>query len=211
MSEIAKRCQAIKNFNESELDYGTIVLLGKIENEAHDLESKLTALRAELEQVKEESDLRGRTIARVTFERDRVTQERDALKKGVDAVCDLIAESGGVYGLHLNGDGAPWNDLLAGGKYEEWLIDFSSALATVKPGTTQGILGHDEIMDAMADFAKEEKPEMCANCGKPADGNCDCMKNKCIKCGKPVGNITFTYCDTCWKAKLIEQKEGEIK
>jgi hypothetical protein len=33
---------------------------------------------------------------------------------------DLVSDSNGVYGLHLNGDDAPWSDLLPGGRYEEW-------------------------------------------------------------------------------------------
>lgn len=42
--------------------------------------------------------------------------------KAINAFKDLISESEGVYGLHLNGDPAPWNELQAGGRYEEWLI-----------------------------------------------------------------------------------------
>ena len=37
----------------------------------------------------------------------------------------------------------------------------------------------------------------CPNCGETNDW-CACMRNTCIKCGKPVGNITFTVCDDCW-------------
>jgi hypothetical protein len=32
-----------------------------------------------------------------------------------------------VYGLHLNGDGAPWDSLRTGGFFEEWLLDFDKA------------------------------------------------------------------------------------
>ena len=49
------------------------------------------------------------------------------LKAGVTAVQSLINESQGVAGLHLNGDLAPWDELLAGGRFEEWLRDFSEA------------------------------------------------------------------------------------
>jgi len=51
-----------------------------------------------------------------------------AAKELADAVEGLIAESEGVYGLHLNGDVAPWSDLLSGGCQEEWL----SALAAFR-------------------------------------------------------------------------------
>ena len=39
--------------------------------------------------------------------------------------------------------------------------------------------------------------EPCPNCKETIEP-CKCMRNKCIKCGKPVGNITFTICDDCW-------------
>ena len=40
--------------------------------------------------------------------------------------------------------------------------------------------------------------EECSNCHETNDP-CACMRNKCIRCGKPVGNITFTVCDDCWE------------
>jgi hypothetical protein len=43
---------------------------------------------------------------------------------------------------------------------------------------------------------KQELP--CSNC-REVIKECACMRNKCIKCGKSVGNITFSYCDDCWK------------
>lgn len=64
--------------------------------------------------------------------RDAITAllaERDILRAGIVAVDELIRESDGVVGLHLNGDVAPWSDLLAGGRYEEWLGDLSAAMA----------------------------------------------------------------------------------
>ena len=42
--------------------------------------------------------------------------------------------------------------------------------------------------------------EPCPNCKETKDP-CRCMLNICITCGKPVGNITFTVCDTCWDLK----------
>ena len=47
------------------------------------------------------------------------------LEKAVKAVNDLINESYGVAGLHLNGDVAYWDELLAGGRFEEWLCALS--------------------------------------------------------------------------------------
>ena len=39
--------------------------------------------------------------------------------------------------------------------------------------------------------------EPCPNCNETVE-QCACMRNICYKCGKPVGNITFTICDDCW-------------
>lgn len=36
----------------------------------------------------------------------------------VDEIDGLVGESSGVYGLHLNGDIAPWDELLRGGRFE---------------------------------------------------------------------------------------------
>lgn len=46
---------------------------------------------------------------------------REAARKMVDDLDDLIGQSRGVIGLHLNGDEAPWEDLCEGGRYEGWL------------------------------------------------------------------------------------------
>lgn len=40
----------------------------------------------------------------------------------------------------------------------------------------------------------------CPNCGE-LKKHCACMRNTCVECGKPVGNITFTICDNCWDKK----------
>jgi hypothetical protein len=45
---------------------------------------------------------------------------------------DLVAESGGVYGLHQNGDPAPWSELCRGGRFEDWCGVFDDD----HPGTT---------------------------------------------------------------------------
>lgn len=51
-----------------------------------------------------------------------------ALEKACDSVCELIDNSCGVEGLHMNGDVAPWHDLRSGGRYEGWLVEFDEAL-----------------------------------------------------------------------------------
>jgi len=49
------------------------------------------------------------------------------LEHAIDDVRDLIDESDGVYGLHENGDLAPWDELRGGGKFECWLGSLDAA------------------------------------------------------------------------------------
>ena len=56
--------------------------------------------------------------------------ECERMRKGLKAVENLISESHGVTGLHLNGDEAPWDELRTGGRFESWLFDFDQALST---------------------------------------------------------------------------------
>lgn len=55
------------------------------------------------------------------------------LQDGLRAVENLINDSHGVVGLHLNGDIAPWEELRTGGCLEEWLVAFDAALAETAP------------------------------------------------------------------------------
>ena len=45
----------------------------------------------------------------------------DALQRLHTDVEALIADSEGVYGLHHNGDPAPWSELIEGGAHEDWI------------------------------------------------------------------------------------------
>jgi hypothetical protein len=45
----------------------------------------------------------------------------------------------------------------------------------------------------------------CSNCGETRK-KCACMRNICVDCGKPVGNITFTACDDCFDKAYSEKK-----
>lgn len=38
-----------------------------------------------------------------------------------------MSDSGGVYGLHLNGDPAPWSELTSGGHFEDWTTEIDDA------------------------------------------------------------------------------------
>jgi len=50
---------------------------------------------------------------------------------------------------------------------------------------------------ACSEFLEMIMENPCPNC-EETKKNCACMRNKCIRCGKPVGNITFSSCDLCW-------------
>ena len=67
------------------------------------------------------------TMSSLIAQRDKLAEENAALRKGIVAVSDLIDDSTGVAGLHMNGDVAPWSTLLEGGHFESWLLDFSIA------------------------------------------------------------------------------------
>lgn len=63
------------------------------------------------------------------------------LINALKAVQDLIEHSKGVAGLHMNGDIAPWQELLEGGSCEDWLEDFSLAMELVNRGYSE-IIGN---------------------------------------------------------------------
>lgn len=54
----------------------------------------------------------------------------ERMEAALRAVVNLIDDSYGVAGLHLNGDVAPWDELRTGGLYDEWLVAFDTALST---------------------------------------------------------------------------------
>ena len=83
----------------------------------------------------------------MTANKPPVLAALDALNK----VFDLIDESEGVAGLHLNGDLAPWSELTDGGRFEEWLCGLEKARADLQKwvddvpdgkDSTTGHLGH---------------------------------------------------------------------
>jgi hypothetical protein len=65
-------------------------------------------------------DLRER-YAHVNAEYEAMMAERDRLTQMVEEMQELIRQSAGVDGLHLNGDIALWDTLMLGGYLEEWL------------------------------------------------------------------------------------------
>ncbi|HHW90678.1 MAG TPA: hypothetical protein GX745_07250 [Clostridiales bacterium] len=62
---------------------------------------------------------------------------RNALAGLVEGIEKLVANSGGVYGLRANGDPAPWEELLPGGKYGAWLGQFEEAKTVLTDSLTK--------------------------------------------------------------------------
>jgi hypothetical protein len=47
------------------------------------------------------------------------------------------------------------------------------------------------------DLNPQLRDKPCPNCNEMAK-ECACMRNLCMYCNEPIGNITFTVCDKCW-------------
>ncbi|HHQ4476830.1 TPA: hypothetical protein ACSPZR_001572 [Aeromonas veronii] len=74
------------------------------------------------------------TFGKVVEQRDELLKALEKLSGDVEA---LMKESGGVYGLHQNGEPATWGELVAGGRHETWLLSLSYAaelIAKLKAG-----------------------------------------------------------------------------
>ena len=62
----------------------------------------------------------------------------------------------------------------------------------------------------LAESKQEEgdKPQTETSLYDPVFNKPEGEDNKCIKCGKPVGNNVFTVCDDCWdESDREEEKE----
>lgn len=87
-----------------------------------------TDLDEELFGVRQTRDTHFREMVRALEQVDALKAENERLRKGLNAVQELIDSSYGVAGLHLNGDIAPWGDLREGGFFESWLVEFDKAI-----------------------------------------------------------------------------------
>lgn len=62
---------------------------------------------------------------------ERLKAVIDKCQAALNEVTDLVSESSGVYGLHLNGDVSPWDEILAGGRFER-LTSLDEAVYGIK-------------------------------------------------------------------------------
>lgn len=69
---------------------------------------------------------RERQIAAATERAEKAEAACAAMQLAINAVADLINNSRGVCGLHLNDHEAPWSELQTGGRFEEWLLAFDA-------------------------------------------------------------------------------------
>lgn len=75
-----------------------------------------------------------REIARLRAEVDALRVDAERYRKGLVAAEYLMNNSSGVYGMHLNGDCSPWDELRTGGMFEAWLLDFDAAIDAARGG-----------------------------------------------------------------------------
>ena len=103
----------------------------RVTEERDGLRADLAALRAENEALRDDcsrlASYNAEESAHLRTRAEKAEADAERLRNGIAAVSALIADSSGVYGLHLNGDPAPWDELLSGGRFEEWLADFDAA------------------------------------------------------------------------------------
>jgi hypothetical protein len=121
------------------LDYSHGGILKEISRSPHMSLSEIAELIREKQETANEEGFvaaRGEAADTITALHSRVAYLERAnglARLGLQAVCNLINESDGVYGLHLNGDGTPWETLMADGEFD-WLADFEAATNVLLTG-----------------------------------------------------------------------------
>lgn len=132
MSDLTTRARKRADRCDAKYADGTGALLRELSDEIEHVVS-IARAHAELAEKRLEWNQGLRAEIKRLSERAALVDE---LRKSGRAVLEdmqaLIGDSEGVAGLHLNGDIAPWDTLLTGGEYEQWLMsldEFETALA----------------------------------------------------------------------------------
>ena len=98
-------------------------------------------------------------------------------------------------------------------------LDEMSELMRLHGIRNPSIHAYDQILEVMTEqigklrSLVDHLPEHeCTQCHETNDP-CACMRNKCVRCGKPVGNVTFTLCDDCWenRKKVMAEDKPVVK
>ena len=133
MSDYAQLLENAANDEETRQDHSALMCAASDE---------ITRLQAQLDEANRSHEITkgvlARQVTRRTKDQAKLDEAKEKLNKVVHCVSDLIDNSDGVYGLHLNGDPTPWNSLLKGGRDEGWMIDFSEVAYTAIPPTNKG-------------------------------------------------------------------------
>jgi predicted RNase H-like nuclease (RuvC/YqgF family) len=96
------------------------------------LRAEVASLKSDLESYMRIANDEANENVSLTQQLAAAKEYAERLREALEEVSGLINESSGVYGLHLNGDPSPWEELLPGGKFE-WLASFDEAIALPKP------------------------------------------------------------------------------
>jgi regulator of replication initiation timing len=187
--------------------YSTFVLKNQILDEFDKLEARVKELEEENERLKG-------AVQTLSSDATKFWSDRDKLRSALDKICEPIESLHKKWGIKsLN---------LAEVKEEEFAVNKSSRRIfdyldqkQEKPQTVSeyrndseahaSSAGNHEVYNgAWGDCPICNPKPCCSNCKETKDP-CACMRNPCIKCGKPVGNITFTVCDECWDTNKSPQ------
>lgn len=122
-----------------------------------ELEKGNFRLRQELAEQKRLTELVYRAADPLKEQLAECQAREKVLREALDVVAALIAETSGVVGLHLNGDFSPWSDLLEGGRFEEWLVGFSEALALPTDDTALKAVKREALRETSAWFADNDR------------------------------------------------------
>ena len=104
---------------ETNLPCGVVVCRACCHSVEKSIPPHVTAMVKQISALQTEKEVKGGRAA--------LQAENAKLRKVAEDLVALIDDSHGVAGLHLNGDVAPWDELLAGGRFEDWLRSLRDA------------------------------------------------------------------------------------
>lgn len=137
IADVLKFRAAIGAANADNDSYACGVSIAEAIEAAEEIE-RLRARVAELEAIAYSDDGAGGDGMRMKLENESLRRDAEVYKNGLLAVVNLIESSLGVYGLHLNGELAPWDTLRTDGGYEDWLQSLDAAVDVIDKAREAG-------------------------------------------------------------------------